>query len=64
MGMVDTAASQSGESRSAYLTKAAIMRVETGWIVPPTIPYHEMNAANDVVELPPGNEDTDFRRSA
>jgi len=64
MAMVDTAASQSGESRSAYLTKAAVMRVETGWIVTPTIPYHEMNAANDAGELPSGNEDTDLRRSA
>jgi len=34
MAMVDSAASQSGESRSAYLTRAAIMRVETGLAVP------------------------------
>jgi len=32
MAMVDTAASQSGESRSAYLTRAAVMRVETGLV--------------------------------
>jgi len=55
MAMVDVAASQSGESRSAYLAKAAVMRVESGWMIAP---------ANDLVEMQSSNDDRALRHRA
>ncbi len=48
MAMVDVAAKQAGESRSAYLARAAMARIETGMFFIPTT--QNMPIANDDIE--------------